>query len=204
MFQWSQITWKNNLCLCCDLWYCCLICVPWEVELSIAQLNENHCKHGVFCPPGDLNRYIRSGFCKQSEPRDMRPRHCVWKCCGDANVTRCCPLSHVTSVIDAEWFWKWMLEGVWGGEKGTGVEKDKERNEVDGNRKRGNEKEEEITCQLVPRVLCVKFLCIWLGGKGWSANVKPATCHCLVNKERKKERKDIERRRKKESTFLTK
>lgn len=37
----------------------------------------------------------------------MRPRHCVWKCCGDANVTRCCPLSHVTSVIDAEWFWKW-------------------------------------------------------------------------------------------------
>lgn len=53
-----------------------------------------------------------------------------------------------------------------GGGKGTGVEKDKERNEVDGNRKRGNEKEEEITCQLVPRVLCVKFLCIWLGGKG--------------------------------------
>lgn len=30
--------------------------------------------------------------------------HCVWKCCGDANVTRCCPLSHVTSVMDAEWF----------------------------------------------------------------------------------------------------
>lgn len=21
-------------------------------------------------------------------------------------MTRCCPLSHVTSVIDAEWFWK--------------------------------------------------------------------------------------------------
>lgn len=59
--------------------------------------------------------------------------------------------------------------GCWreyGGKKGTGVEKDKERNEVDGNRKRGNEKVEEITCQLVPRVLCVKFLCIWLGGKG--------------------------------------
>lgn len=61
----------------------------------------------VLSSPGDLNK---SGVCflvKHSESRDMRPRHCVWKCCGDANVTRCCPLSHVTSVIDAEWFWKW-------------------------------------------------------------------------------------------------
>lgn len=38
--------------------------------------------------------------------------HGVWKCCGDANVTRCCPLSHVTSVMDAEWFWGGC--GGWG------------------------------------------------------------------------------------------
>lgn len=47
----------------------------------------------------------------------------VWKCCGDANVTRCCPLSHVTSVIDAEWFWKQCV-GVQGGGKRRGGEKE--------------------------------------------------------------------------------
>lgn len=47
----------------------------------------------------------------------------VWKCCGDANVTRCCPLSHVTSVIDAEWFWKQCV-GVQGGGKKRGGEKE--------------------------------------------------------------------------------
>lgn len=40
-----------------------VICVPWQVELSIAQRDENHYKHGVFCPPGELNRDIRSVFC---------------------------------------------------------------------------------------------------------------------------------------------
>lgn len=51
---------------------------------------------------------VRFYWLEQSKSRRAtlrRPRHCVWRCCGDANVTRCCPLSHVTSVMDVEWFW---------------------------------------------------------------------------------------------------
>lgn len=63
---------------------------------------------------------VRFYWLEQSESRraaSRRPCHCVWRCCGDANVTRCCPLSHVTSVMDAEWFWS----GGGGGEGGGGV-----------------------------------------------------------------------------------
>jgi hypothetical protein len=62
-----------------------------------------------------------SGVSSQSHAA-VRPPHWVWKCCGDANVTRCWPLSHVTSVIDAEWFWR---SGGGGASDGVG-----EREEV--------------------------------------------------------------------------
>lgn len=36
-------------------------------------------------------------------------------------MTRCCPLSHVTSVMDAEWFWSGVgVEGGWGAGEGEG------------------------------------------------------------------------------------
>lgn len=65
MFQMVSDIWKNNLwlSLLCDIFATDAICVRWQVELSIAQLDENHNKHGVFCPPGEWNRYIRSVFC---------------------------------------------------------------------------------------------------------------------------------------------
>lgn len=80
----------------------------------------------------------------------MRPRHCVWKCCGDANVTRCCPLSHVTSVIDAEWFWGKKNGGREEEGNGAGIERGKQEVTGKGGEERsGNEKAEEM---LVRRV----------------------------------------------------
>lgn len=43
-FQMVSNIWKNNLCLSlpCNIFAIDAICVPWQVELSIAQLDENH------------------------------------------------------------------------------------------------------------------------------------------------------------------
>lgn len=63
---------------------------------------------------------VRFYWLEQSKSRRAtlrRPRHCVWRCCGDANVTRCCPLSHVTSVMDVEWFWSGGVKEREGGEE---------------------------------------------------------------------------------------
>lgn len=131
-----------------------------------SKLSETCC---VLSSPGDLNK---SGVCflvKHSESRDMRPRHCVWKCCGDANVTRCCPLSHVTSVIDAEWFWKWS--GVRRTREGTG-------------RRYGGEKAEGNDCQLDQE--CP----VWW--ERWSATCHACTVCCLDSPPKKNRKNEKE------------